>query len=432
MNLIATAVLLAFIVAVSAQCSLPTSYAWTDSGILAEPKTDGTSLQDFTHVTYDGKHLVYASYLLNNGISGSIAFGTFVEWHNMASVDQNPMATGAVASTLFFFRPTSLWILAYQGGPSALSYMVSLNPTNTSGWFNPQALFRGGPPLQLLTNPSLIGDDTTMYLFWTDYQFNKIFRAHMPIDRFPSTFTTHAEIDMEGFQQNTRLGGVQVYTVKGQTLRYLMIVEVEGSYGHYYQSFTSSRLGGSWTPQAVSESRPFAGKANSGASWTDDISRGDIIRSDPDQTFTIDVCNLQLLYQGHDPKSTAGYGNLPYRPGLLILNATFSSTPLRTTTPAATASVVPLTSTRTRTKTITRTATKVNEKTIMKTTTRTKIQTAISTKTATKVTTKQATKIETKTRTRTITKMATKDNIRTTTKFIPATVTIRTTLILTA
>ena len=110
---------------------------------------------------------------------------------------------------------------------------------------------------------------------------------------------------------------VQVYKLKGQS-KWLMIVECIGSVGRYFRSFTTTDLAGNFTELSGLESNPFAGKANTQITWSDDISHGDLIRSTNDQTQEIDPCNLQFLFQGR-ANSTAGYNDLPYRPGLLNL-----------------------------------------------------------------------------------------------------------------
>lgn len=312
--------------------SLPSTFRWSSSGVLAGPKSDANhdivAIKDYTVVRHDNQWQVYATTASRSGGWNLVHFA-FPDWPQAANAQHTFLDTSSGVGTgyraaphLFYFAPQNLWYLVYQTGLP--SYSVSSNPGDPRSWSTPRNFMSQMPDIveDNIGNGHwldfwVICDSTDCYLFSSDDN-GHIYRSQTSMANFPNGFGD-TQIALRDTPNNL-FEGSAVYRV-GNTDEYLLLQEAIGSDGRrWYRSFTSDRIDGQWTPLAATESNPFARSNNvtfpTGA-WTRDISHGELIRSGNDQTLTIAPCRLRFLYQGMDPSAGGEYSQLPWRMGLL-------------------------------------------------------------------------------------------------------------------
>ncbi|QGZ52476.1 alpha-L-arabinofuranosidase [Streptomyces sp. QHH-9511] len=311
--------------------SLPSTFRWSSSGILAGPKPDAQhpqtpAIKDFSIVRHNNQWLTYATTASPSG--WGLAQFTFADWSQAASaphtyLDTSPMGPGyRAAPQVFYFAPQNLWYMVYQTGPP--TYSTSTNPADPRSWSAPRTFLSQEPPIVTqnkgdgtLIDFWVICDTTNCHLFFSDDN-GHVYRAQTSLTNFPNSFG-NTQIVLSDTKFNL-FEATNVYKVAGSN-RYLLLQEAIGSTGRrYFRSFTSTSLTGDWTPLAATENEPFTGRANvtfPGGAWTQDISHGELVRAGNDQTLTIDPCRLQYVYQGMDPGAGGDYLRLPRRMGLL-------------------------------------------------------------------------------------------------------------------
>jgi len=294
-------------------CDLPSTFSWVSSQALIAPQSaDFVSVKDPTIVRYNNLYHVFATVYDTSRNAWSSVYMNFSDFSKASSAVQVPMgktALGdAVAPQVFYFRPHDKWYLISQWGAK---YSTNTDIANPNGWTAPKPLLTGGPPNAL--DYWVICDSANCHLFFSADD-GKLYRSKTSIGNFPN-FSGYETVMSD--EVGKLFEASNVYKVAG-TNKYLLMVEAYAP--RYFRAWTSTSLDGPWTALADKQSAPFAGAANvtfDGAKWSNDISHGEMIRSGYDETLTIDACNMQFLYQGVDPASSASYERLPYRLGLL-------------------------------------------------------------------------------------------------------------------
>lgn len=314
---------------------LPSSFQWSSGGPVITPSgsLNSVAAKDPSVVQDDnGTWHVFFTKVING--DWGLAHTSFNDWSEANSAPQTDLeAASAIgggyraAPHAFYFEPTGEWYLVYQDGLPA--YSTTTNPNDPSSWSAPQHMMDSMPDIvqQNIGNGNWLDffvncDDTNCYLFSADDN-GHVYRSRTSINDFPRGWS-ETEIVLEDSAYSLFEGGA-VYRV-GDSNTYLLIWEAIGSDGRrWYRSFTADGLDGQFTPLAATEDNPFARSNNvsfDGGAWTQDISHGELLRTNNNQNPTIDPCNLQLLYQGMDPNASGEYHDLPWVIGLATAQST--------------------------------------------------------------------------------------------------------------
>jgi hypothetical protein len=313
--------------------TLPSAFRWSSSDVLVSPIASHRhpilSVKDPTVVRFEDRWHVFAT-TADIGGSWSMVYLNFAEFSEAPTAPQYSLNETATlvgyhaAPQVFFFAPQNKWYLIFQSGQP--QYSTNDDIANPETWTLPVNFFASEPQIVRDNKGTgtwldffVICDETRCHLFFTDDN-GQLYRSETDIQSFPEGFGEPV-IAIAGTKE-TLFEGSSHYRVAG-TDQFLTLVEAFGPSGQrFYRSFFADALDGEWSPLAATWENPFAGQGNvtfeGGTAWTRDVSHGELIRDNYDQTPTISLECLRFLYQGVDPGARpVQYFEYPYRLALL-------------------------------------------------------------------------------------------------------------------
>ena len=304
-----------------------TSFDWTSSAPLISPQPDSSQtiygVKDPSIVHANGKYHVFMTTAGSKG--WGLAYTSFDKWADASSapivpLDKSPMGPGyRAAPQVFYFAPQKKWYLVYQGGDPL--YSTSDDIGDPMSWSAPKPFFGVVP--DIIKEPQghgwldfwVICDDKKCYLFDTD-DHGRLLRSETDLNQFPNGFRNTVAVISEKTEDVFEASNT--YRI-ANTDTYMTLVEAVSPKGRYFRIWKSNRLDGKWEPFSSAPMNTFAGHDNVEGLWSEGISHGEMIRTNADQTMTIDPCRpLEYLFQGNDPAVRVDdYIKLPYRLGVI-------------------------------------------------------------------------------------------------------------------
>jgi len=305
---------------------------WDSSEALIRPKSDALhevlAVKDPSVVFFEGEWHVFATIATKQG-QWSMVYFHFEDWAKAEEaewiyLDQIPGFEGYTAAPqVFWFAPEDSWYLVFQAGPPKFSRTKNLKDPKT--WSVPEFLYPEIPAI-IEKNKGwldfwMIGDSQHLYLFFPD-DFGRLYRSQTSKKDFPRNFSA-PQVIMEDPEAGRLFEACNVYYLKDQKLWLLLVEAFDASSqnARYFRAWTAESLSGNWTLLNDTADVPFAGAANvvfASKVWTKDISHGEVLRKEIDETMSIDSSDLQFLYQGFEPgANTSNYIEIPWVLGIL-------------------------------------------------------------------------------------------------------------------
>lgn len=311
---------------------LKAPFAWTLSKPLVSPlegERDGQSdysAKDPTIVRHEGKWHLFIT-VRGTPRSHRIDYLAFEKWDDANAAKRHTLTCREgyfCAPQVFYFRPHKKWYLVFQTGEKGRklglqpAWSTTTDIADPASWSAAKLFFPDADPkgVSRWIDFWVVCDEQRAYLFFTSLN-GRMWRMWTPIESFPMGFD-HCQLALRAdiFEAS------HTYRLVGQQ-RWLTVVEAQGRGGRrYYKAYLADRLDGAWTPLADTWEEPFAGEVNVRSPepvWADNISHGELLRSDRDETLPVDPANLRFLIQAVTEKRKAGrkYGEIPWHLGLL-------------------------------------------------------------------------------------------------------------------
>jgi hypothetical protein len=312
--------------------ALPQTWQWTAGPPLVSaedlPGISCYSIKDPSVVRYNGQWHLFCT-VRGQERSHAVVYLRFADWQdaNGAARHVLPMHGGFFcAPQVFYYAPHEKWYLICQASDASWSPEYGAAFSTSEDLSDPAVW----TPLKLLGLPHtpddkagldfwVICDEAKAHLFFSTLD-GRMWRSETSRDAFPHGWSA-PQIALEGdvFEAS------HTYKLAGAD-KYLTVIEAQDGHGwRYYKAYLADRLEGPWAPLAATKEEAFASMKNAeqpAGRWTDSISHGELLRTNYDETPTVDPAKLRFLFQGVLEKDREGkpYGQIPWRLGLLELS----------------------------------------------------------------------------------------------------------------